>query len=65
MKRGTFKGLLTAGVLTASVFTSSSALAAVDMFLRVGNIVGEFAGQVPQYADLIRRTRAAAAQDQR
>jgi len=41
MKRNVWKGLLTAGALTASVLTSNSALAAVDMFIKIGDIKGE------------------------
>jgi type VI secretion system secreted protein Hcp len=45
MKRNVWKGMLTAGALTASVLTANSALAAVDMFLNMksGNILGESA----------------------
>ena len=41
MKRSRLKGLLTAGMLTAGVLTSTSAMAAVDMFIKIGNIKGE------------------------
>ena len=41
MKRGVCRGWLTAGMLTAGVLTSNSALAAVDMFIKIGDIKGE------------------------
>jgi type VI secretion system secreted protein Hcp len=41
MRRGVFKGLLGAGMLAAGVLTSTPVFAAVDMFIKVGNIIGE------------------------
>ena len=41
MKRSAIRRFLTAGAVAASVLTANSAMAAVDMFIKIGNIVGE------------------------
>jgi type VI secretion system secreted protein Hcp len=46
MKRSGFKGLLTAGVVVLGVLSSNSAMAAVDMFIKIGNIKGESTDKV-------------------
>jgi len=46
MKRRSWKGLFTAGVLAATALASTSAMAAVDMFLKVDGIQGESTDKV-------------------
>lgn len=41
MKRSAFKGLLGAGIFAAGLLASTPAMAAVDMFIKVGSIIGE------------------------
>src|ERR1044072_9332916 len=41
MKRSGFKGLVAAGLVAASVASSTSVVSASDMFLKIGNIKGE------------------------
>jgi type VI secretion system secreted protein Hcp len=40
MKRQTFRALLTTGVFATSLLTSSNAMAAVDMFLKIDGVTG-------------------------
>jgi type VI secretion system secreted protein Hcp len=41
MKRQSWKGLFTSTVVATSLLAPTTALAAVDMFLKIGNIMGE------------------------
>lgn len=41
MKRSGFKGLVAAGLVAASMVSTTSAVSASDMFLKIGNIKGE------------------------
>lgn len=41
MKRSGFKGLVAAGIVAASVASSTSVVSASDMFLKIGDIKGE------------------------
>ena len=41
MKRQSWKGLFTSTVVAASLLAPTTAMAAVDMFLKIGDIVGE------------------------
>ena len=41
MKRQSWKGLFTSTVVATSLLAPATAMAAVDMFIKIGSIVGE------------------------